>query len=326
MNKQLSKEEYMGKLSGLMLDRRSRVIEAAEFFERHRLQYPHKYMLGEQNENVTGNAINGCRNVYKCFDVSELEECSYCTWLHQSKNCMDIYAWGFPTTESCECMEVGDRSYHVLFSISVWNCSNIMYCYCANSSTDIFGCVSLRNKKYCILNKQYSKEEYERLMPKIIEHMKSTGEWGEFFPMKVSRLAYNQTVAQDYMPIDREHAKKLGAKWADESKIESPAKKIEIPDSIHDIDEGICDEVLTCAKTGKPYKIIPQEFKFYKKNNIPVPIYSPEIRHKNRLARRNPRKLWDRNCAKCGVDIKTSYSPDRPEKVYCEQCYLKEVY
>ena len=24
--------------------------------------------------------------------------------------------------------------------------------------------------------------------------------------------------------------------------------------------------------------------------------------------------------------IETTYAPDRPEKVYCEQCYLKEVY
>jgi len=31
--------------------------------------------------------------------------------------------------------------------------------------------------KYCILNKQYSKEEYEELVPKIIEHMQKTGEW-----------------------------------------------------------------------------------------------------------------------------------------------------
>lgn len=28
----------------------------------------------------------------------------------------------------------------------------------------------------------------------------------------------------------------------------------------------------------------------------------------------------------CGKDIATSYSPERPERVYCEQCYLAEVY
>jgi hypothetical protein len=326
MNEQLTKEKYEERISKLQLDKRNRISEAAGFFEKHRLTYPHKYMLGEQNENVTGNGINQCRNTFESFDVSDLEDCKNCTWLHKSKNCMDIYAWGFPAEECYECTEVGDRSYHSYFCITTYNATNIMYSYCTNSCQDVFGCVSLRNKKYCVLNRQYTKEEYEALVPKIIEHMRSTGEWGEFLPMSASPLAYNQTVAQDYIPITKEKAKKLGAKWADEPPEKPLSEKVEIPDSILDTDENICDKILVCEKTGKQYKIIPQEFKFYKENNIPIPIYCPEVRHKNRLAKRNPRKLWDRNCAKCGVDIKTSYSPDRPETVYCENCYLKNIY
>jgi hypothetical protein len=44
------------------------------------------------------------------------------------------------------------------------------------------------------------------------------------------------------------------------------------------------------------------------------------------MALRNPRKLFDRKCDKCWVKIKTTYSPDRKEIVYCESCYNKEVY
>jgi len=40
---------------------------------------------------------------------------------------------------------------------------------------------------------------------------------------------------------------------------------------------------------------------------------------------RNPRKLYDRKCDKCSIDIKTTYSPERPEIVYCEECYNKEI-
>jgi len=326
LNEQLAKEGYKKRLNNLQLDRRSRVDEASTFFEKHRLKYPYKYMLGEQNENVTGNGINQCRRTYECFDVSNLEDCKYCAWFHQSKNSMDIYAWGFPVDESYECMEVGDNSYHALFSVTSYDGTNVMYSYYSMNSQDIFGCIALRHKRYCILNKQYSKEEYEKLIQKIIEHMQRTGEWGEFFPMRTSPLAYNKTVAQDYMPINKEEAIKLGAKWNDEPPIQSPKEKVEIPDSITDVDKSICDKILTCEKTGKPYKIIPQEFKFYKENNIPIPAYCFDVRHKNRLTRRNPRKLWDRKCAKCGIAIRTSYAPDRPEKVYCEQCYLKEVY
>ena len=46
-------------------------------------------------------------------------------------------------------------------------------------------------------------------------------------------------------------------------------------------------------------------------------------------------KLWRRSCMcimkshehqeKCNNEFETSYSPDRPEIIYCEGCYQKEV-
>jgi hypothetical protein len=36
--------------------------------------------------------------------------------------------------------------------------------------------------------------------------MKSTGEWGEFFPLPLSPFGYNETVAQDYFPLTSEEA------------------------------------------------------------------------------------------------------------------------
>jgi hypothetical protein len=64
----------------------------------------------------------------------------------------------------------------------------------------------VRGKEYCILNKQYSKEEYEALVPKIIEHMRTTGERGEFFDPSLSAFGYNETAAQDYFSLSRDAA------------------------------------------------------------------------------------------------------------------------
>lgn len=327
MNEQLTREAYEKRLAKLELHRRSRVEEARVFFEKHRLKYPHKYMMGEMNENASGNAMSQCRNSYECFDVSNLEDCKYCSWFHNSKSCMDIYVWGFPGSAECyECLEVGDTAFRVFFCASTYNGSDMMYCYNTRACKNISGCVSLRHQEYCILNKKYSKTEYESLVTRIIEHMKRTGEWGQFFPMDISPMAYNQTIAQDYMPITREQATALGAKWNEEPPVVSPTNRVELPDSVNDADESICEQILTCQTTGKPYKIIPQEFKVYKRLGIPLPANSWEVRHKNRLARRNPRQLWDRQCMKCQAPIKTSYAPERPEIVYCENCYLKNIY
>ena len=54
---------------------------------------------------------------------------------------------------------------------------------------------------------------------------------------------------------------------------------------------------------------MPQELEFYRQNNIPVPHLHPDERHKQRMALRNPRKLYDRKCDKCSKDMKTTYAP-----------------
>ena len=61
---------------------------------------------------------------------------------------------------------------------------------------------------------------------------------------------------------------------------------------------------------------------------IPIPRRCFYCRHEARLKRRNPFKLWHRKCMKLGCEneFETSYSPDRPEIIYCEKCYQQEVY
>lgn len=84
--------------------------------------------------------------------------------------------------------------------------------------------------------------------------------------------------------------------------------------------------VVISEESSRPFKIIRQELDFYRFLNLPAPRLHPEERYRKRLQLRNPRKLWSRECAKCGKPIETSYVPERPEIVYCESCYLREVY
>jgi hypothetical protein len=94
--------------------------------------------------------------------------------------------------------------------------SNILYsAFCVNNCKNLFGCVGVKKDEYSILNKKYSREEYEVLVPKIIEHMKRTGEFGEFFPVSISQFGYNETSAQDYFSMTREQALQKGYKWRD---------------------------------------------------------------------------------------------------------------
>jgi len=109
-------------------------------------------------------------------------------------------------------------------------------------------------------------------------------------------------------------------------------KANELPD-IKFVNNDILAWAITCEVSGKPFKITAQELEFYRKHGLPLPTKHPDVRHRERMLLRNPRKLYERKCMKCGVDMKTSYAPDLPtgqagrkEMVYCEACYNHEIY
>jgi len=191
------------------------------------------------------------------------------------------------------------------------------------------------------------------MIPKIIKHMNdmpyidSKGrvyKYGEFFPSELSPFAYNETIAQEYYPLTKEEALKQGYKWKDkeERNYNIDIYNKDIPDDINDTDESIINKVIECAHSTssgqahkdcnhqctEAFKIIPEEYQFYKRMNLPLPRLCPNCRHYERLAQRNPLKLWHRSCMKpgCTNEFETSYSPDRPEIIYCEKCYQQEVY
>ena len=124
------------------------------------------------------------------------------------------------------------------------------YCELCFGNQNLFGCIGLRHKKYCILNKQYTKEEYEKMVAKIIQHMQQTGEWGEFFPKELSPFAYNETIAYEYFPLEKEEALAKGLRWyEDESEKMYRGPKYEIPDDIKDVNDEILKTILTCEET-----------------------------------------------------------------------------
>jgi hypothetical protein len=161
--------------------------------------------------------------------------------------------------------------------------------------------------------------------------------YGEFFPSELSPFAYNETIAGEYFPLTKEQAISQGYRWKDreERNYNIDIKNEEIPDDINEVQEDIVNKVIECAHKGEcnhqcteAFKIIPAELQFYKRMNLPLPRFCPNCRHYERLSQRNPLKLWHRQCMKegCKNTFETSYAPERPEIVYCESCYNKEIY
>jgi len=334
-NKKYSEEEYNDIIEWLQKFTNSNLAKYKKEFSnlvKNTIQSPNIH----NSENCSGDTINWSKNVLHSFDINDSENLKYVFFAYNCSNSYDIYTHWDNSELMYEGMWVGSNGYNILFSHHCYdNVRNIYYSNnCVWWSKNIFGCVWLRNQEYCIFNKQYSKENYEKLVPQIIEHMKTTWEWGEFFPSNISPFGYNETVANEYYPLEKEEAVAQGFNWQDKEypvNIPEGMARIEAKDlpELEDLEDEMEKKILTtaiiCEDSWKPYRIIQQELDFYKKHNIPLPKKHQDIRHINRMKFRNPRKLYDRNCDKCSVEIRTTYSPDRPETVFCKTCYEKEI-
>jgi len=333
-NKPVSPEEYEKNIKKILVTDSPEDIQKE--FQKVNLLVPRPALTMLNAENCTGDCLYDSKNVQDSYDVVGGENLRFCYDLRaKDDNSYDITAIGDGISFSYETISSGINIHNCCFVNNCWDgVSGLLYCHLVvHGSADCLGSVGLRHSRYAIFNKIYSKEEYGHLAGKIIVHMQKTGEWGQFFPPKLSPFPYNASLAQEYYPLTRNEALKKGFCWSDYQFASPKVTKVITADqmprlsrNIEEIPDDILNWALTCKKTGKLYKIIPQELEFYRKNHLSVPHYHQDERHRRRMSLRNPRKLYKSKCGKCQKIIKTTYLPDRPEIVYCEACYLKEVY
>lgn len=324
-NKPYSKEEYFEKKKELLNGSYSTQQNLLNLFKEILKNRIVKFTHSVSCENSSGDYIKNSKNCKMVFDVSDSEDLKNVIFGMKSKDGFNVSMLG-EKSELIYNMISPLGTYNARYSCFIINSSNIEYSDFIINCKDLFGSVGLRQKQYCILNKQYSKEEYEILRARIIEHMKKTGEYEKFFPKEHSCFCYNETSAYDHFPLTKEEAIKEGFSWKDNDPKEYLPQQYIIPDKISEVPDTIVNEILGCSDCGKNYKINALELKFYRGLNISIPRKCSDCRYRFRDSFRNPKKLWDRNCMKCGNTIETSYAPNRPEIVYCESCYLAEVY
>jgi hypothetical protein len=357
-NEKLTKEDYENRKQEFLGRFYNNPNDVRRDYALFSVSIPKRFATISHSVNCTGDYIVDSKDCRAGFNVGKSENCCNCQdAINQIKDARDATSCGLNCELLYEDMVASMNSSNILFSTVVRNNSfNVHYSFGINSSSHLFGCVGLRNKQYCILNKQYTKEEYESLVPKIIKHMNDMPyvdakgreyKYGEFFPPELSPFAYNETIAQEYFPLTKEQAIEKGYRWKDPEprNYQITKKPSDLPDNIKDVSDSITDEIIQCSNYGSPtsivsncttaFRIIPRELEFYRKMNLPLPRLCPNCRHYERLKQRNPLKLWHRKCmckgghfhgdGPCPNEFETSYAPGRPEIVYCEKCYQQEV-
>ncbi|MEK7544774.1 MAG: hypothetical protein AAB551_01445 [Patescibacteria group bacterium] len=321
-NEFVGKEKYEELIKSLTS--RNRVEEYKKEFAEFRKKFPERYLKIYKSEDSIGNYLVNCKNAYCCFDGNDLWDCRYVTQ-------------GFMPLKDCiDTAECGGGELIAMSVTAGYNATKITYCqqtleqisecsysaFC-QSSSNLFGCVGLKRKKFHILNKEYSPEEYKIMVEKIKEHMKRTGEFGKYFPKQIAPFAYNESLAQQWYPLTKEMALQKGFQWKNEEDIATIQEKKSPPENLSEGSEKTLNEVFSCTSCNKKFKIIKEEFEFYKKIGMALPEKCFKCRHAHRVSMRNPRIFMWRPCDACGKNTITNLSKETATTMYCEECYLK---
>lgn len=336
-NKPYTKEEYQEKIKEFDFGSSNNIKEINKQTYDLFLKFPRKNFHTIKNYDSSGDYLYNCKNVKDSFWVDTAKDVRYSQFLQaiNSAKCYDYSGFSLNAEWIYECSWVGINTSNVKFTYWNYGAHDIEYCFGCHGSGNLFGCVGVRNSEYCIFNKQYTKEEYLKLLPKIKEQMMEVPykdklgneyRYGEFFPNEICPWKYNETRGQEYFPITKKEALVKGFSWRDPDNKEYRSATMEIPDHIKDATDTILEAVLKCENCAKNYRLIKKELDFYRRMNISVPRHCYLCRDLSRIRELNPMDIYNRACAKCGKSIQTSYAPDRLEIVYCEKCYQQEVY
>ena len=359
-NKPYSREDYFAKLEQFNPGSYRSLEKIKEKVRQFSLSLPHKYMSGTHNVNVSGDIIASSKNTHHSYNIGDGENVKYSQGLSRgAKDSYDYTVWGEHSELMYEVLVSGSGCSGLKFTIDCWPANrDIEYSFKCMSSSNLFGCVGLRKKSYCIFNKQYTQDEYFALREKIIRHTQEMPytdkegriyRYGEFFPPEFSPFAYNETLANDFFPLTKEEAIRKNYVWRDPEtrEFQTTTDAENLPDHIKDADDSILKDVIKCASCAKAYRLIPMELDFYRRLSLPVPRMCHNCRFIERTRHRNQPKFWPRSCqcagvrsqnsayvnqsehvhgiAACQNEFETSYAPERPEIVYCESCYQQEI-
>jgi len=275
-NEKLEKAEYLLKKEEILKNKLN--------FEKNYLNLDKKWD-NINSKNTTWSSMFSSENVenwYFWYYVKDSKNVMFTGWVDWDHNMYDVFTAGSPTAHDFYwVMWANWENLYCCKNITL--SSNLFYSYWCDNCSNLIWCIWLKNKNYCILNKQYSKEDWEKLASKIFKTMEKDWTLWEFFPASLNPFYFNDTVAGLIWWFKKEEIIKEGFMWRDE-KI-----KVDIPDEsiVVDIEElnkyewfdenwnwQLNSEILKKVikdKSWDYYKIVKMEYDFLQKHWLPLP-------------------------------------------------------
>ena len=327
-NKQLSKREYADYTARIDLSSYEQVHSFQAAYEKACRSFPIPHQISRQAENATGNILFNVKDVHDSYLIFDgAENLASCFNLEGPvKDCLEHNGFGLGCELMYQCVRCGLNCFGLSFCLQCAASSNLLYCSRLQESEHCFGCASMhRARYYCILNKPYTEKEYFKLLPRIIEHMKRTGEWGQFFPATHSAIPYNHSLAQRYFPITEASAVASGLLWYEREPLaqKNALPAANLPDRAPQQSENILS---LSMGNGRPFLISTRELALYHERGIPLPRISYEERLERRAGLLGGIGLDEVRCEKSGQRLQSAYHDKSFSAVWEKSLFEKEFF
>jgi hypothetical protein len=238
------------------------------------------------SSNVSGSFLSYSQDVdngYYSYNIHKARNIMYMWGAGDNEYMYDIFVGWAVQGKHFYAVQWAGNSEHIYCSIGINDASHIYYSmYCSHCSFCI-GCIWLKNKQFCIFNKQYTKEERHQKVEEIFAQMDKAWTLGNFFPGSINPFYFNDTAAYLIDPsFTKEEVTNLGYLRRDEPvKVDIPSN-VEVVKTItlgqyewyngtnRAINPSILNKIIM-DEQGNYYRIVKMEYDFLMKYGLPLP-------------------------------------------------------
>jgi hypothetical protein len=168
-NRQLTQAQYEEEIKKYNAWSPEKVLAAVEELK---MKYPLTQTHENNNENSSyGDFVYYNKNCYLCFDTARCIDTCYAYDCGHDKSSLDLtYSaeneLSYELVDSAYCFNTNYTvfSAHIQDSSYIFNCTDVKNC---------LGVVGKEHKQYIILNRQFGKEDYEKISKEILEDIKT---------------------------------------------------------------------------------------------------------------------------------------------------------
>jgi hypothetical protein len=267
-----------------------------------------------------GTYISEDNNIQDCVFREKGEDCMHSMRGFQDKT--SLFCVGLFDSQLCYGVIQSSYLYKVYYSSYSDNCIESMYLDTCKGCSYCFACVGLKQKKYCIFNKQYTEAEYYTLIGQIQKNMKKDGERGKFLPYDMAYTGYNTTLGRLFFPQAKETIQHLQGHREEDTPQQFTGDQYNIPDDSRNISPDLVNKAIQCIQTKSLFNYTPQAIVFLQRNNLAVPTVAHVQRILSLFEPLQYIKPQEGVCSETGEQITHYY----PEKLGYKHIVSKEWY